>query len=57
MGVRGKGQWHLLEEHQLGEQILGTVNLHLQAKIILTAISFAGLQSGWYRSLATFNSF
>src|SRR3984885_3212683 len=23
---------HLLEEHQLGEQILGTVNLHLQAK-------------------------
>jgi IS5 family transposase len=21
---------HLLEEHQLGEQILGTVNLHLQ---------------------------
>ena len=23
---------HLLEEHNLGEQILGTVNLHLQAK-------------------------
>jgi IS5 family transposase len=23
---------HLLEEHQLGEQILGTVNLHLQAQ-------------------------
>jgi transposase, IS5 family len=23
---------HLLEEHQLGEQILGTVNLHLQAR-------------------------
>jgi transposase, IS5 family len=23
---------HLLEEHQLGEQILGQVNLHLQAK-------------------------
>ena len=23
---------HLLEEHQLGEKILGTVNLHLQAK-------------------------
>jgi len=23
---------HLLEEHQLGEEILGTVNLHLQAK-------------------------
>ena len=23
---------HLLEEHHLGEQILGTVNLHLQAK-------------------------
>jgi transposase, IS5 family len=23
---------HLLEEHELGEQILGTVNLHLQAK-------------------------
>ena len=23
---------HMLEEHQLGEQILGTVNLHLQAK-------------------------
>src|SRR6201997_3676251 len=23
---------HLLEEHQLGEQILGTVNLHLKAK-------------------------
>src|SRR5499425_3601243 len=23
---------HLLEEHDLGEQILGTVNLHLQAK-------------------------
>jgi len=24
---------HLLEEHQLGEQILGTVNLHLQAQV------------------------
>src|SRR5467141_3039819 len=24
--------WHLLEEHQLGEQILGQVNLHLQAQ-------------------------
>ena len=23
---------HLLEEHNLGEEILGTVNLHLQAK-------------------------
>src|SRR5437667_6970614 len=23
---------HLLEEHQLGEQVLGTVNLHLQAQ-------------------------
>src|SRR5262249_26173335 len=23
---------HLLEEHELGEQILGTVNLHLQAR-------------------------
>ena len=23
---------HLLEEHNLGEQILGTVNLHLQSK-------------------------
>ena len=23
---------HLLEEHQLGEEILGTVNLHLQAQ-------------------------
>ena len=38
---------HLLEQHRLGERILGTVNLHLQAR----GVHIAGCAHGFIRNL------
>jgi IS5 family transposase len=37
---------HLLEEHHLGEQILGTVNLHLQAQVSPASLQIEPINLG-----------